>query len=437
MTIFKRGKVYHYRVSVDGVVQRGSTGATNKKDALAFEERIRGEYENASKNQKKVLLDGDGAKGPGKLDMPGLWKLFIMAPSYRKTTKDDIIRAYWTDWCEFIAEVHPSSKVHNCPKRFAEDYSRYLQDHGRFSPKSNASGKKLAGNTINAIIGSCRRVYQAYVDHFGLDPRMNPFDGIKPIKKGEEPREAFTVEELRIIGEKAEGWIKHLFVVGLYTGLREGDICLLRWKDVDMKARWITVKMSKTKKTVEIPIVAPLYSHLEKLREKAGNAVMPSFYLNTYLSDTYNDKSKRGTIGSDVEWFLRERCGIVTSEKLENRTRVVKRKDVHSLRHTFVYLAAINGIPLPIVQNIVGHVSGDMTAKYARHAIRDDVARHMTAAFDSEDISEKPENRQVYPEDSRERWTVTLSNGSRVVLPPEKYRELEVIYQKQQKQQGV
>ncbi|MEA2013400.1 MAG: tyrosine-type recombinase/integrase [Verrucomicrobiota bacterium] len=45
-------------------------------------------------------------------------------------------------------------------------------------------------------------------------------------------------------------------------------------------------------------------------------------------------------------------------------------KDVHSLRHTFCYLASINNISLSVVKSIVGHTSDKMTEHYQNHADR-------------------------------------------------------------------
>jgi hypothetical protein len=69
-----------------------------------------------------------------------------------------------------------------------------------------------------------------------------------------------------------------------------------------------------------------------------------------------------------VKKFLEEECGIVTTKHIEGRSRAVSIKDVHSLRHTFCYFAGVAGIPLVIVQSIVGHMTPEMTAHYMAHA---------------------------------------------------------------------
>ena len=57
-------------------------------------------------------------------------------------------------------------------------------------------------------------------------------------------------------------------------------------------------------------------------------------------------------------------ANIVTSILLEGRRSKTPEATFHSLRHTFVLLAANAGVPLHIVQSIVGHESMAMPRHY-------------------------------------------------------------------------
>ena len=60
--------------------------------------------------------------------------------------------------------------------------------------------------------------------------------------------------------------MRHLFIVTLCTGLREGDAALLKKDELDGKLEWITIK--KTRKTgveVDIPIPPFLREHLQNV----------------------------------------------------------------------------------------------------------------------------------------------------------------------------
>ena len=57
-------------------------------------------------------------------------------------------------------------------------------------------------------------------------------------------------------------------------------------------------------------------------------------------------------------------ANITMSVRLEGRHRRTPEATFHSLRHTFVSFAANAGVPLHIVQSIVGHESTAMTRHY-------------------------------------------------------------------------
>ena len=77
-----------------------------------------------------------------------------------------------------------------------------------------------------------------------------------------------------------------------------------------------------------------------------------------------------------IKQFL-EGLGIQTTRKPEGRTRAISVKDLHSCRHTFCYYAGLAGIPLTVVQSIVGHMSPEMTKHYSDHATTEDKRRGM------------------------------------------------------------
>jgi integrase len=57
--------------------------------------------------------------------------------------------------------------------------------------------------------------------------------------------------------------------------MRRGDCCLLKWKDVDLARRFITVKTAKTGVTVSIPIFPMLYEELAARESKGKDYVFP------------------------------------------------------------------------------------------------------------------------------------------------------------------
>lgn len=61
-----------------------------------------------------------------------------------------------------------------------------------------------------------------------------------------ESRDAFTPAELKLIGDNLDPFVRPLFVIGICTGLSEGDICTLRWNDI-RDERWIVRKRQQNR----------------------------------------------------------------------------------------------------------------------------------------------------------------------------------------------
>jgi len=159
------------------------------------------------------------------------------------------------------------------------------------------------------------------------------------------------------------GELRLLLTIGLYTGLRLGDCCLLRWQDVDQVAgviRVVPAKTARSGKTVSIPIHPSLATAL---------GVAQDGYVMPDLAKFYQHNR------SGVAKLVREHfkaCGISTrTEGTGARKSCVV--GFHSLRHTFVSLCRQAGAPLAIVEAIVGHSNPAMTRHYTH--VGDDAAR--------------------------------------------------------------
>ena len=63
----------------------------------------------------------------------------------------------------------------------------------------------------------------------------------------------------------------------------------------------------------------------------------------------------------------------------EGRSRQISTKDLHSCRHTFAAEAARNGVPLFVIQSILGHSNSGMTGKYADHITLADKVKAFSA----------------------------------------------------------
>ena len=140
----------------------------------------------------------------------------------------------------------------------------------------------------------------------------------------------------------------------MLTGCRKNEIIKLRWTDVDLKARELRLRDSKTGPRV-VPLSPAAVSLLEGLTQSAeGEWVIPG------------RKPGRHFTGLGAAWRrLRVRANL---------------QDVrlHDLRHSFASTALALGESLPTIAKLLGHRRIESTARYAhleRSAVREAAER--------------------------------------------------------------
>lgn len=372
---------YHYDFSQNGKRYRGvCEGCTTKPAALLYEKKLKEKVKVLSEqksvgalveNFKRELTGGD------KITLDAAFELYLAKPRRKQPSvqQQQINQSQWNDFVAFMHETYPAvEQLDGVSRTHAEAYIRQLRENGRYLRKityqrayqgktvvhSYDAQSRLSGRTINAFHKTLKSVFAKLQEEAGI--LYNPFE-FDMMDNDSESRDAFTPAELKLIGDNLDPFVRPLFVIGICTGLSEGDICTLRWNDI-RDERWIVRKRRKTGAALEIPILPPLASFLneQKSISAAGEYVLPehaAMYQNNPSGISYRVKS-----------FL-EGLGIQTTRTARNRSRASSVKDVHSLRHTFAYLAGCYQIPLPVVQSILGHMSPEMTKHYQAHADRE------------------------------------------------------------------
>lgn len=210
----------------------------------------------------------------------------------------------------------------------------------------------------------------------------NPWWYDKEHRKGIERKEKdthrkceLTPAQLDALFLATSGEMRTLFFIGIFTGLRLKDCALLEWGAVDLEGGFIRLAPAKTRRhgiAVTIPILPPLARALAEARR--GNE---SRYVLPGLAEAY----RTSTDGLKVQARVRRifhKAGIPTTSEMEGRSRRVVDFGFHSLRHTFVSMAARAGIRQAVVQEIVGHTNTAITDHYT-HTNEEDLRLGLAA----------------------------------------------------------
>ncbi len=394
--MFLRGDYWHYDFILGGIRYRGSTGFKKgeKEKAKAEEERLRVQarekhsVEMVWEQTKKRMISSNALE----FDKDKVWKVFSSLHSGACPAKMSIYHGQWNNIYQFIHEAHPDI-------RYVSDVTSIhaVEWYGEIRRRNLSNGSR------NAYLMIAKLIFKTLGKTYGIIE--NPFAELKTFPKNSVTRDAYTPEELKKIGAHATGWVYSLCLTAISTGLRKGDICMLKKESVDMENRILSIaKTRKTGVSVEIPILPGLYRHFQEMYL----AHPDSPYVFPELAEMYSKLSTQQVISAEVKKLLHE-VGINDTEKtVEGYARKVSTKDIHSFRHTFVYMASIHGIPLPVVQSIVGHLNPEMTKHYMDHAGRDARLAYMRQLPSYITGGEEPEQINIL--DYTEKLPATVEN---------------------------
>ena len=223
--------------------------------------------------------------------------------------------------------------------------------------------------------------------------RINPSNEVmaeikkKNVKKHPSLRHALTLEEqVAFIKYVTTNPVHHrwgpLFTVMLGTGCRVGEIIGLRWKDLDMKNRMISINHSvtyyprseksykcefevslpKTEAGIRtIPMLDEVYeAFLEerKYQEIEGFCEvelngMTGFIFRNRFGELHNPAAINRAIKRIVENYNAEE--IVNAEKQKRKAIIVPKFSCHILRHTFCTRFCENETNIKVIQSVMGH----------------------------------------------------------------------------------
>ena len=338
--------------------------------AVALETRMKDAAQAGKNNQieREVFLQSrELTTNTKSIPLKNAYDLALQKPHCKSTSEARIVfhRNYWNDFVAFLKVRYPLfNAMQHVTTPVAEEYISFIRANGMFRKHQESKEKTcLSNDTLNEIHRTISQVFRLLHSETGTG---NPFGEIPRLSAKHAEREAYTEGQLRTIFERADGYLKPMFFIGLFTGLSEGDVCTLRKDEVHFDRHHIYRKRNKTKKitgtTSAIPMLPVLEEFLKGLIAKSGSET--EYVLPEQAADYLRERSE---VSKRIKKFLEMDCEFDTTAKLDGRSRKQSVLDFHSLRHTFCSMAGVAGIPITVVQSIVGHMTPRMTELYSRH----------------------------------------------------------------------
>ena len=236
---------------------------------------------------------------------------------------------------------------------------------------------------INRIMAPCIRY--AYNNGYIIKDFSRMYSVPRRHETNAKKVKPFTLEEQKIFLKAIEGHkYEVLFLVALYTGLREGEILALTWNDIDFIKNTVTVSKTvsrvrditkegkskeyvkvSTPKTVKGNRVVPLPNYLVKrLKQYKLFKKEESLKIGIQFKESNNLFTTRTGSIVGVSNLQKSFKGILLNAGLEDRK-------FHDLRHTYATRLFELGESAKTVQELLGHSSISMTLDIYTHVLKE------------------------------------------------------------------
>lgn len=192
--------------------------------------------------------------------------------------------------------------------------------------------------------------------------------------------ETFDADELAALARAADDEATGtLYLTAAMTGLRQGELLALRWRDVDFAGQRLHVrrawsqaaraeKAPKSGKVRSVPLVPELIGPLDRLSQREHFTGEEDLVFCSPLGRHLDG------------WTLRRRYDAALKKASLRRVRF------HDLRHCFGS-TAVRAFPLSDVQAMLGHAHVTTTMRYVHHRPGAEDAAKLSSAFKGEDVS--------------------------------------------------
>lgn len=180
-------------------------------------------------------------------------------------------------------------------------------------------------------------------------------------------------EARRLIDAAVGDQLAALYLTALATGLRQGELLGLRWEDVDLEARRLSVRHTLARVDGSLTLLVP------KTERSRRTVILPEVAVTALRAHRTRQRMERlvaGTRWNDTGHVFTTTIGTPLDGAMVTRAfqRVLRRAGLphsrfHDLRHaTATYLLA-QGFTLEDVKNLLGHSSITLTSNTYGHVL--------------------------------------------------------------------
>lgn len=253
-----------------------------------------------------------------------------------------------------------------------EDIDNFIADMLTRKTKKGKIKIGYAPETIDKAFDVISACFNYAIDHELI--KKNPCDKATLPKMKKQETSVWTEEEAKtFLDGVKDNRLYCLFYIAIHTGMRQGELLGLRWKDIDFKHKRLSVKQVMSHDAREMYLGAKTEAGNRSI--DLGNKALE--VLKEHRAKLDKEKEKYADIYKDRDLVFCTPHGTpLNPSNIRNRVMnpAIEEKGVtkirfHDLRHTCATILLLNGAPVKAVSERLGHKSIKVTLQTYAHVL--------------------------------------------------------------------
>lgn len=275
--------------------------------------------------------------------------------------KNTLLSEWLKDWLKSQGTLKPTTK-----QIYKSHIDNYINPNLGKIPLKKLNGDILQGfiNDLNLSASTVKNIFSilksalSSAEDNGLI--LNIWDKVKVPKKEKSIVQVLTVNEQK----RLESVLTLPFDIGiwicLYAGLRIGEVCALKWADINFETSTLTVNGTQARTENGVEIIAP------KSKSSKREIPIPVILINKLkeIPQTCEYVLSKNNRPVDIRTYRRHFKKLLQKADLPD----IK---YHALRHTFSTRALEVGMDYKTLSEILGHSSVGITLDLYAHSLNE------------------------------------------------------------------
>ncbi len=263
------------------------------------------------------------------------------------------------------------------------------------------SANGLAPKTVKNIHGVLHSALQQAVSNGYI--QRNPADACKlPKVTRPEIKPLEPLELKQLLCQAGHDAYSNLFIVAMFTGMRQGELLGLAWDAVDFKNGTITIRQQlqckdgsyflESPKNGKMRTVLPAQIVMDALEKEKAQQLRAKESAGSTWTNPYNL-----VFTDQIGKHLVRRTVVKHFKKLMSQANLSSSTRFHDLRHSFAVTSLSSGDDIKTVQTNLGHASAQFTLDVYGHVtkkMQKDSAERIQLFYEQLQMLDTPEKTQ-------------------------------------------